>query len=228
MLMKIRRAKHQMQQEIGREPSTPELAHYLELPVAKLQQYTDICRNVVSLENPLRTSSSKGDLDRRTIGDTIASDAPTPLEDAQHEWLLQDLQQVLHDVLLPNERSVLMARYGLDDGHAKSLEETSRILNLSRERVRLVEAKALNKLRHPQKNYRLKTYLQTTTHEDEEHHHQDKSMTVGLNMETPSSGIHNSNRVVDTTNPFANPMDYMERRSQESGEAPAPDRMWFF
>jgi RNA polymerase sigma factor (sigma-70 family) len=161
MLIKIRKAKKQMQQEIGREPSAPELAHYMEMSIDKFQQYTNAAFNVVSLENPLRSSHS-GKLDAqdtRTLADTIASDAPTPLEDAQRESLRRDLHQVLLDHLTETERGVLVARYGLHDGNPKTLEETARIVGVSRERVRVVETKALNKLRSPQKNYSLQTYV---------------------------------------------------------------------
>jgi len=160
MLMKIRKAKKRMQLEIGREPSTPELAHYMEIPVEKLQQYTQSSRNVISLENPLRsTGNGKDHVDTRTLADTIASDAPTPLEDAQRHALRQDLDKLLNDALTAIERTVMTARYGLDDGRSKSLQETSQDLGLSREKVRTLEARALNKLRSPQKNYRLKTHL---------------------------------------------------------------------
>jgi RNA polymerase sigma factor (sigma-70 family) len=165
MLIKIRKAKKQMQLEIGREPSAPELAHYMELPIEKLRQYTNAALNVVSIENPLRSTHS-GKLnaqDTRTLADTLASDAPTPLEDAQRESLRRDLHQVLLDHLTDTERGVLVARYGLHDGNPKTLEETARIVGVSRERVRLVEAKALNKLRSPQKNYSLQTYVGGST-----------------------------------------------------------------
>ena len=250
MLMKIRKAKKQMQDEIGREPSAPELAHYMEIPVAKLQQYTQCSRNVVSLENPLRpTNSGKNDLDTRTIGDTIASDAPTPLEDAQREWLRQDLEQVLQETLTLTERTVLLARYGLEDGHSMTLEETSRHLGVSRERVRLVEARALNKLRSPQKNYRLKTYLssdnsfsssaqpslsKTAASAKEEDWFQTKNTRAG-----PIGSEEN----IDRVNPFACPCDYASlpygpasvdsRKGAAEGfdEDPTrrvPDRLWFF
>ncbi|CAB9523354.1 sigma factor SigA [Seminavis robusta] len=161
MLMKMKKAKKQIRQDIGREPSVPELAHYMELPVEKVRQYTHASQNVLSLEKPLRTTAGRSqmDTDSRTLADTIASDAPTPLEDAQRESLRRDLHQVLLEHLTATERAVLMARYGLTDGTAHSLEETARIVGVSRERVRLVESKALNKLRSPQKNYRLQTYV---------------------------------------------------------------------
>ena len=254
MLMKIRKAKQQMQQEIGREPSAPELAHYMEMPVKKLQQYTQSSRNVVSLENPLRpTNSGKGDLDFRTLADTIASDAPTPLEDAQRHALRQDLDQLLNDALTTTERTVLLARYGLEDGHSKSLEETSRQLGVSRERVRLVEARALNILRSPQKNYRLKTHLGGSLGQSIDMK-QPKTVSTSSQKKAPwmtngksSSSAASSSSHEDSTNPFASPFDYATSRSRSSRQAKkaqdkkktgqvdnsdsqtgSPDRMWFF
>lgn len=250
-LMKIRKAKVEMQQQIGREPSLPEVAHYLEMDVEKVRQYTQSSINVVSLENPLRpTGNGKNNIDTRTIGDTIVSDAPTPFEDAQHESLKEDVKQVLLEALTSTERSVIWARYGLEDGDSKTLEETSRLLGLSRERVRLVEAKALNKLRSPQKNYRLKTYV-------------GGSLNGNAGAKSPASKKKctkmdapwltescTENKKVDTTNPFASPMDYSsmvkersnssketightQRHGNDNSESPtpdsaAPDRLWFF
>lgn len=249
-LMKIRKAKVEIQQQIGREPSLPEVAHYLEMDVEKVRQYTQSSINVVSLENPLRpTGNGKNNIDTRTIGDTIVSDAPTPFEDAQHESFKEDVQQVLMEALTATERSVIWARYGLEDGNSKTLEETSRLLGLSRERVRLVEAKALNKLRSPQKNYRLKTYV-------------GGSLNGNAGAKSPSCKKKNSTKKdapwltepctgtkKANTNPFASPMDYaaMLERSTSPKEAAgciqgngngnseafnsdsaAPDRLWFF
>jgi RNA polymerase primary sigma factor len=106
------------------------------------------------------------DEDKRTLGDRIASDSPTPEEDAQVESLRRDIRDVVNE-LPARERDVLIARFGLDDGTPKSVEETSKRLGISRDRVRLVEARALNKLRHPQRNYKLKDYVGGADAEDE-------------------------------------------------------------
>ena len=165
MLQKIRKAKIDIHQEIGREPSTPELAHYLEISEEKLRKFTSTSRNVVSLELPVRNGGSIKE-DRRTIGDYIVSDAPTPEEDAQHQYLRRDIWDVING-LADKERDVLVLRFGLDNGNPMTISETAKHLGISRDRVRLVEARALNKLRNPQRNYRLKDYL--GGHIDEDH-----------------------------------------------------------
>ena len=164
MLRKINKAKKDIEQEIGRTPSAPELANTLEISVDKLLMYTDSSRSVLSLELPVSKGNGfKGD-DTRTLGDFISSDSPTPQEDAEIQSLRQDIRAVVNELAAP-ERDVLIARFGLDDGTPKSVEETAKRLGLSRDRVRLVEAKALNKLRHPQRNYKLKEYV---VHREEE------------------------------------------------------------
>lgn len=153
-----------MAKEIGREPSTPELAHRLAMPVEKLQLYNDSSRSVLSLEVPVSTNgisakSGSGERDRRTLGDLIASDFPTPDEDAQFEGLKQDIRDAIDALGNERERDVLLDRFGLLDGKVRTLEETGQRLGISRERVRVLENRALNKLRHPQRNYRLKEYV---------------------------------------------------------------------
>mmetsp|Transcript_17433 Transcript_17433/g.24485 ORF Transcript_17433/g.24485 Transcript_17433/m.24485 type:complete len:522 (+) Transcript_17433:98-1663(+) len=157
MVKKINKTRKEMEEQIGREPSAPELAHELEMTVEKLQLYSDSARNVVSLELPVSNGSFKGE-DRRTIGDRIASDSPTPEEDAELDSLRQDIRTVIGG-LADRERDVLVERFGLEDGTARTVEETSKRLGISRDRVRMVEARALNKLRHPQRNYKLKEYV---------------------------------------------------------------------
>ena len=233
-----------MRGEIGREPSEPELAHYMEFPVEKLRQYSLLSRNVVSLEKPLRsTSNGKNEgMDTRTLGDTIASDAPTPLEDAQQASLRQDLDAVLQDALTATERTVLLTRYGLDDGHSKTLEETSRQLGVSRDRVRVVEARALNKLRSPQKNYRLKTYLGGSNGVDATAPTaaNPKLTSTTATAASPQNWIlenmnknsvsstRSEERSAEVVNPFASPLNYGARASGDENSADAaPDRLWF-
>ena len=158
MLQKINKAKRYVSQEIGRTPSILELAQYLELPVDELERYTTRTRHVISLESPLRSGSSIVD-DRRTIGDLLVSDAPTPEEDAQREYLKEDIRAVIN-ALPTRERDVLIFRFGLENGAPMTASETARHLGISVDRVRLVEGRALNKLRNPQRNYRLKEYIQ--------------------------------------------------------------------
>jgi RNA polymerase primary sigma factor len=157
MLLKINRARKDMAQTIGREPSTPELAHYLEMRVEDLIKMASRSRNVVSLEKPLRSGGSPKE-DRRTIGDLIASDAPTPEEDAQIQYLKSDIRAVVNE-LADHERDVLILRFGLEDGKSMTVNQTAKHLGISSDRVRLVETRAINKLRSPQRNYRLKEYV---------------------------------------------------------------------
>merc|ERR1711976_610531 len=102
--------------------------------------------------------------DKRTLGDRIASDAPTPEEDAEVDSLRQDIRAVVNE-LGDKERDVLVSRFGLDDGSPKTVEQTAKKLGISRDRVRNVEARALNKLRHPQRNHRLKEYVGGDIHD---------------------------------------------------------------
>lgn len=157
MLQKISRAKKDVAHEIGRTPSSQELAQYLEVSVDELEKYTSRSRNVISLESPLRSGGSLKD-DCRTIGDFIVSDAPTPEEDAQRENLKDDIQAVINE-LAERERDVLILRFGLGNGESMTVSQTAKKLELSVDQVRLVEARALNKLRNPQRNYRLKEYV---------------------------------------------------------------------
>ncbi len=153
--------------EIGRVPSDPELAHFMQVSVEELRKITLKSQNVVSLESPVRRGgSSRSDIDLRTIGDSIASDAPTPEEDAQRQYLQRDIRIVINE-LAERERDVLVLRFGLENGEPLSTSQTAIQLGITTDRVRLVEARALNKLRSPQRNYRLKEYLVGHVEEDD-------------------------------------------------------------
>lgn len=157
MLKKISKARKEMVQTIGREPSAPELAHYMEIPEDKLRKYASSSRTVVSLEMPLKSGGSFKD-DQRTLGEYLVSDAPTPEEDAQRHHLKEEIRSVLSD-LPKRERDVLNLRYGLENGESMTLSDTAKHIGISEDSVRLVEARALNKLRSPQRNYKLKEYV---------------------------------------------------------------------
>jgi len=165
-LQKINRARKEVAKEIGRIPSTQEVAQYLEVSVEELAKYTSRTRNVVSLESPLRRVGSLKE-DRRTIGDLIVSDAPTPEEDVHRKSLKDDIQAVMNE-LADREREVLILRFGLENGEPMTVTQTAKKLDISVDRVRLVEARALNKLRNPQRNYRLKEYVGEQILEDEQ------------------------------------------------------------
>lgn len=157
-LQRISRTKLQLEQELQREPTADELGLALKMSAQKLQKYTGYSSRVVvvSLESPLRSGNNNDDY--RTLGDIFASEAPTPEEETQAEYLRRDIQTTISE-LASRERDVLMVRFGLQDGKPRSVEETSQRLGMSRDRVRLLEARALNKLRSPQRNYRLKEYV---------------------------------------------------------------------
>jgi len=156
-LTKIQRAAADMKAHTGREPDLQELARTLEMPVGKLKKLTDCRRPTVSLELPL--SKRKGDDRERTLGDTLASTAPTPMDDAELVSLRAAVQDCLDSELTETERDVLTHRFGLKTGSPLRLQETADLLGVSRDRVRLLETRALNKLRSPQRNYKLKQYM---------------------------------------------------------------------
>jgi len=159
-----------MEQDLGREPIMPELAHHLSMPISKLQLYTDSSLPVLSLEVPTSSSSSSsssksgsGEQDKRTLMDKIASDSPTPQEDAEFESLRHDIHIAIDSLGSDDERDVLLNRFGLEDGSPRTLEETAHVMGISRDKVRRLEVRALNKLRHPQRNYILKEYVENTS-----------------------------------------------------------------
>lgn len=170
MIRNIRKTRADMEKEIGRTPSLPELAHELNMSPDKLQLYTASSRSVLSLEVPSSPSSrmsgkaGSGDPDKRTLGDFIASDSPTPEEDAEFDYLKRDIRAAIDGLGNDKERDVLILRFGLDDRSPKTLAETAERLGITKDRVRMVEARALNKLRHPQRNHRLKDYVGEQNH----------------------------------------------------------------
>lgn len=158
-LKKLHKGRKEMSAEIGRMPSDVELANYMNISVEKLRRISDKARSVVSLESPIQMGSNhRSEMDQRTIGDFIASDAPTPEEDAEHKSLQSDIRAVVNE-LAELERQVLILRFGLDNGEPLSTSDTAAQLGITTDRVRHVETRALNKLRNPQRNYKLKEYL---------------------------------------------------------------------
>jgi len=190
MLRNIRKTRADMEKEIGRPPSLPELAHELKMSPDKLQLYTASSRSVLSLEVPRSQASGGsgkaggGGYDKRTLGDFIASDSPTPLEDAEFDSLKRDIRAAIDGLGNDRERDVLIWRFGLEDGSPRTLGQTAERLGITKDRVRMVEARALNKLRHPQRNHRLKDYVG-------EHHHRTAEEVGGSFYESfnPRSGF---------------------------------------
>ncbi|MCY6371803.1 RNA polymerase sigma factor RpoD [Clostridium ganghwense] len=150
---KLIRVSRQLLQELGREPQPEEIAKMMEMPVDKVREIMKIAQEPVSLETPI------GEEEDSHLGDFIPDDeAPAPAEAAAFTMLKEQLINVL-DTLTPREEKVLRLRFGLDDGRARTLEEVGKEFNVTRERIRQIEAKALRKLRHPSRSKKLKDYL---------------------------------------------------------------------
>ncbi|HIS57212.1 MAG: RNA polymerase sigma factor RpoD [Lachnospiraceae bacterium] len=147
------RASRQLVQELGREPTPEELSKRLNIPVEKVNEVMKISQEPVSLETPV------GEEDDSHLGDFIQDDnMPVPAEEAAHMLLSEQLEEVL-STLSEREEKVLRLRFGLDDGRARTLEEVGKEFNVTRERIRQIEAKALRKLKHPTRSKKLKDYL---------------------------------------------------------------------
>merc|ERR1719469_365749 len=169
MVGKIDKARKEMTEKFGRIPSDPEVAHELGIPRDKVKMYIESSRNVLSLEKQLYTSSFSTDR-QMTLSDKIPCNLPTPVDDAEVNHLRQDIRAVM-DQLNSNEREIVTLRFGLDDGSPNTVDQVASRMNLSREQVRLLEARAINKLRHPGRNYKLKDYIEAqndpVVHNDE-------------------------------------------------------------
>jgi RNA polymerase primary sigma factor len=150
---KLIRVSRQLLQEYGREPQPEEIAREMGISEDKVREIIKIAQEPVSLETPI------GEEEDSHLGDFIPDDdAPAPAEAAAFTLLKEQLMDVL-DTLTPREEKVLRLRFGLDDGRARTLEEVGKEFNVTRERIRQIEAKALRKLRHPSRSKKLKDYL---------------------------------------------------------------------
>lgn len=148
----IRTSRHLLQQN-GREPTPEEIAEEMEIPVEKVLEIQKIAQDPVSLETPI------GEEDDSHLGDFIQDDdSPSPQDAASYTMLREQLEEVMK-TLTPREAKVLRLRFGLDDGKARTLEEVGKQFNVTRERIRQIEAKALRKLRHPSRSKKLRDYL---------------------------------------------------------------------
>ena len=148
----IRTSRHLLQQ-LGREPTPEEIAEEMEIPVEKVMEIQKIAQDPVSLETPI------GEEDDSHLGDFIQDeDSPAPQDSAAYTLLKEQLEEVMN-TLTPREAKVLKLRFGLEDGRARTLEEVGREFQVTRERIRQIEAKALRKLRHPSRSKKLRDYM---------------------------------------------------------------------
>ena len=148
----IRTSRHLLQ-KFGREPTPEEIAAELEMPVEKVMEIQKIAQDPVSLETPI------GEEDDSHLGDFIQDeDSPAPHDSAAYTLLKEQLEEVMN-TLTPREAKVLKLRFGLEDGKARTLEEVGREFEVTRERIRQIEAKALRKLRHPSRSKKLRDYM---------------------------------------------------------------------
>ena len=150
---KVTKVQRQMLQEKGREVSATEVAKEMNMNPDKVREITKIAQDPISLETPV------GEEEDSHIGDFIEDqESPAPAEAASYELLREQLNEVLH-TLTPREEQVLRLRFGLEDGRQRTLEEVGQQFNITRERIRQIEAKALRKLRHPSRSKKLRDYL---------------------------------------------------------------------
>lgn len=150
---KVSRTARQLLQELGREPGTDEIAERLGITPDKVREILKIAQDPVSLETPI------GEEEDSHLGDFVEdNDSPAPSESASFSLLREQLCNILH-TLTPREEQVIKLRFGLEDGRSRTLEEVGKQFEITRERIRQIEAKALRKLRHPSRSKTLKDYL---------------------------------------------------------------------
>mgnify|MGYP000813980914 FL=1 len=150
---KLIRVSRQLLQELGREPTPEEIAKEMDMSVERVREILKISQEPVSLETPI------GEEEDSHLGDFIQDqNVPVPAEAAASNLLRDQLNEVL-DTLTEREQKVLRLRFGMDDGRARTLEEVGKEFQVTRERIRQIEAKALRRLRHPSKSRKLKDYL---------------------------------------------------------------------
>ena len=151
---KVKKVNSQLLHQNGHEPTSEQIAAELDMPVEKVREIMRVAQEPVSLETPI------GEEEDSHLGDFIPdNDAPAPTDVASHTLLKEQLEEVL-GTLTPREEKVLKLRFGLEDGRSRTLEEVGKEFNVTRERIRQIEAKALRKLRHPSRSKRLKDFLE--------------------------------------------------------------------
>jgi RNA polymerase primary sigma factor len=151
---KLMRIQRQLLQELGREPTPAEIAEEMDITEEKVREILKIAQEPVSLETPI------GEEEDSHLGDFIPDEeVPAPADATAYSMLKEQLMEVL-DTLAEREQKVLKLRFGLEDGRARTLEEVGKQFDVTRERIRQIEAKALRKLRHPSRSKKLKDYLE--------------------------------------------------------------------
>ena len=150
---KLIRANRTLVQQLGREPTVAELSKELDMPEDKVREIQRIAMDPVSLETPI------GEEEDSHLGDFIEDDKAAAPQDVATFTILKEQLMAILDTLTPREEMVLRLRYGLDDGHPRTLEEVGKEFHVTRERIRQIEAKALRKLRHPQRSKKLRDYM---------------------------------------------------------------------
>lgn len=150
---KLIRANRMLVQQLGREPTLAELSEEMEMPEERVREIQRIAMDPVSLETPI------GEEDDSHLGDFIEDDKAAAPQDVATFTMLKEQLMAILDTLTPREEMVLRLRYGLDDGHPRTLEEVGKEFGVTRERIRQIEAKALRKLRHPQRSKKLRDYM---------------------------------------------------------------------
>ena len=151
---KLVRVQRQLLQELGREPSPEEIAETMDIPVERVREIQKISQEPVSLETPI------GEEDDSHLGDFIEDEViENPVDYTTRVVLREQLDEVL-DTLTDREENVLRLRFGLDDGKMRTLEDVGKVFNVTRERIRQIEAKALRKLRHPSRSKQLKDFIE--------------------------------------------------------------------
>ena len=151
---KLLRVSRRLAQEYGREPTPKEIGEGMDIPQEKVREIAKIAQLPVSLESPI------GEEEDSHLGDFIEDHNALPPPDAASRQLLKEQINEVLSTLTPREQRVLQLRFGLEDGRSRTLEEVGREFNVTRERIRQIEAKALRKLRHPSRSRRLKDYLE--------------------------------------------------------------------